>query len=454
MDTPRTKNYEGKQIVCGTDFSENARRATRVATALAKKLDERVCLVHAIEMPVPGAYPEIVRLFLDNQRNLLEFEAQQMREGGVILESQSPIGSADEALVRASEQRQTRFIIVSSLGKRAAKRFFLGSVSERTAEQANVPTLVVRDAIPFEKWARGEKLLKVFVAFNFTTTSEAALRWAKELEMIGPCELVVGHVNWPPEQAARLGSKQPAPLIGNSKDVQQILDRDLNARVKEISGPGSYRLRADANWGRPDVRLAEMAGEEAADLIVVGSHQYRGFERLWHTSVSRGLLHNADTNVAVVPLCTDESCRMQPMPVIRRVLVATDLSAMSNHAVAHAYAMLPNGGTVYLFHVIAGQVAAEFPGNVSAEITSREERLRALVPASADSSIIKTTLDVVEHSEVAEAIAQAAERIDAHVICLSTHGLSGLPIALLGSVTQNVLARTRRPVLIIRPPLR
>ena len=39
---------------------------------------------------------------------------------------------------------------------------------------------------------------------RFTATSEAALRWVGELQAIGPCELVVGYVEWPPEQRVRL----------------------------------------------------------------------------------------------------------------------------------------------------------------------------------------------------------------------------------------------------------
>ena len=48
-------------------------------------------------------------------------------------------------------------------------------VAERTAESAPVPTLVVRDAAPFEAWARGERALKVFVGVDFSASCAAAL---------------------------------------------------------------------------------------------------------------------------------------------------------------------------------------------------------------------------------------------------------------------------------------
>jgi len=296
---------EPRRVLCGTDFTENARQAARAAAAIAKRLNEPVLLIHAIETPDFGAtHPEVLQMLTANTGKALQEEAKAIRESGVPVKEQLPTGRADEVLVELARGAPTRLLVVSSLGRRGAERWLLGSVSERTAERATVPTLVVRDAVPFEAWTRGERPLKVFVAFNFTVTSEAAVRWVKELQAIGPCELVVGYVDWPPEERKRLGGTGPLPLVGNPPEVQAELERDLKARVVELLGTTEFRTRVEANWGRPDVRLANMAKEEGADLIVVGSHQYHGFERLWHTSVSRGILHSAAMSVVVVPLST------------------------------------------------------------------------------------------------------------------------------------------------------
>jgi len=59
---------------------------------------------------------------------------------------------------------------------------------------------------------------------------------------------------------------------------------------------------------------------------------------------------------------------------------------------------------------------------------------------------------VVAGRRVSEAIIQAAERLDCDVICMGTHGRSGLTRALAGSVAQEVLLNGTRPVFIVRPP--
>ena len=53
-------------------------------------------------------------------------------------------------------------------------------------------------------------------------------------------------------------------------------------------------------------------------------------------------------------------------------------------------------------------------------------------------------------TDPAEAIAQEAERFRADAICLASHGRTGLGKAFLGSVTEGVMTRSRRPVLIVR----
>jgi nucleotide-binding universal stress UspA family protein len=62
-------------------------------------------------------------------------------------------------------------------------------------------------------------------------------------------------------------------------------------------------------------------------------------------------------------------------------------------------------------------------------------------------------LHVLESGDPALAICQAAERLDARVICIGTHGRTGLAKVVLGSVAQAVLGGTGRPVLLARRPI-
>lgn len=451
MKTPPL-NKENPAIICGTDFTPSANHAADAAVALARCLNAPLDLVYA--RMTQSNSP------MDDELNA---EAERLRQqGGEVRESMlDGDGRADEELVKRARSKSCRLLVVSSLGKQASQRWLLGSVSERTAERASVPTLVVRDATPFLEWARGERPLHIFVAFNFTEASEAALRWIKELLLVGPCVVVVGYVNNPSEQRTRLGVTGSLDREVNPPDVQSILERDLIARVTELLGTAEFQIRVEADQDYPDAALAGMANEAGADLVVVGSHQYEGFERVWHMSISRRLLHGATMNVAVVPLVTLKSKPVSIAPPVKRVLVSTDFSILANRAIPHAYSLLRSGGTVHLVHVIhpgqlpngeylQGTIDQRFKTRHAKQVKACHKKLEALVPANAALSGILTEIEVVEHRDAAKGISQAAESFGADVICLATHGHTGLSSIVLGSVANSLLGCSKRPLYLVR----
>lgn len=80
------------------------------------------------------------------------------------------------------------------------------------------------------------------------------------------------------------------------------------------------------------------------------------------------------------------------------------------------------------------------------------DQLRSLVPTEATAHGIVTGVEVLEHRKPALAIAQAAERFGADLICLGTHGRSRFSVAVSDSVTQTVLRRSARPLLVVPAP--
>lgn len=440
-------------VICGTDFSPAAADAADVAAAISRMMGIPLELVHA---RIIRAYPpmdEELKVEADRLRARKADVRESMVEGE---------GSADVELARLLKKKSCRVLVVASHRKRSPDRWLLGAVSERTAEHANAPTLVVRNSRPFLEWERDGRPLHVFVAYERTRTSEAALRWVKELLAIGPCELTVGHVYYPPEQRIRLGLKGKIPPDGNPPHLQAILERDLSESAAKILGSIEFKTVVQPFWSDPEGALAEMAGKSAADLLVVGSHQYHGFDLVWHSSVSRDLLHRAKTNVAVVPFATLRSKPSPVVPAVRKVLVTTDFSELANQAIPHAFSIIGGGGRVHLVHVIHPY---ELPGgeyllgggdpNFKKEHAklrkTRRRMLEACIPADARSSGISTDIELVENIDTAQGIGEAAERFGADAICLGTHGRTGLASAVLGSTAMALLRMSNKPVYLVRP---
>jgi nucleotide-binding universal stress UspA family protein len=459
-------NNNQRPIICGTDFSVHAAEAANVAAAIAKRVASEVVLIHVEEHAALGAiHPEGFSAVLERTRERLDNEAERLRKLGAAVKEEILSGSPYEALVKSATTSSARLVVVASIGHIALGRLLVGSVAERTAETSPVPTLVVRQGANLAAWARGERRLKVVVGCDFSASADAALRWLREWQDIGPCDITIAHVDWPPADLERLGLRGPISLTENHPEVARVLQRDLKERVAAILGEQPVSLCVVPGWGRSDTHLLQLAQSEQADLLVVGTHQRHGLNRFWLGSVSRSILHHASMSVAVVPLTATSEDALSHIPEIKRVLVATDFSELGNHAVPYAYAALRRGGRVRLIHVIPPW---ELPGPLvphylPKRLTKKQhqqlaadslKKLRSSISPEAELRGIATEVEVVEHRDVAKAICQEAERFSADVICLGSHGRSGLSKAALGSVAQKVMKECSRPLLVVRPPKR
>ncbi len=290
-------------IVCGTDFSEQAAQAVEVAAALATRLDEPLVLVHAVDKESRTALPTDVRDSLCMyERAQLHDELERLRAAKVEVIEDFRAGKPEAVLVEAAIARQARLLVVSSHGRQPLDRWVLGSVAERTAEAAPVPTLVVRAATPFTEWTLGKRRLRVFLAADFSVQSEAALRWVAWLRQLGPCDVVVTYL-MPTLPAIAVFDMSLSPIVAEMMDqTDQVQARGFRRRIRAVLGASRVRVRLEKGWDRSDAHLIEVAREERADLIVVGTHQRHGLGRISHHSVSRGVLHYAPMSVACVPV--------------------------------------------------------------------------------------------------------------------------------------------------------
>jgi len=297
---------------------------------------------------------------------------------------------------------------------------------------------------------------------DFTNLSEAPLRWVRELRRAGPCEITVAHAYRLLEERTRFGVDSLA-RTEDPPTVQQVLERDLREKVRTQLGDERAYLLIEPVVDHPDARLIGLALEAKADVIVVGTRQRHGLDRLGHHSVSRGILRHAPINVICVPAAAaaQDGARI---PKVERVLVATDFSELADHAVPHAYSLVREGGTVFLIHVTRPMRWPSVLGsNTDSKMSAARKahtatlrdataRLQSLIPDETGHRGIASEVHVLESTAPAKAIYQAAERFGADVVCLGSHGRSGLSAALVGSVTHAVMEHTLRPVLVVRPP--
>ncbi len=433
-------------IVCGTDLSERSRPALAAAAAIARRAREPLHLVHVV---VSGELLEA-----DCRERLVAAAGEMLareaeRVSGSVEAGVHPtvlVGHAVRDLLSFADSEHATLVVVSSQGHAASPLYRLGGTSERIALESPYPVLVVRDAAPFEAWARGDRPLRILVGVDFTTSSLSAIRWVKMLRRAGPCDVVFGHVYDGVDVLRRYGRGGMQSLVEPDPGIERLLERDVAAIVGDLQDGGQVAFRVHLSLGRFADHLVELAEAERADLVVVGTHHRHGPARLW--SVSSGVLHLGRMSVATVPTSPGTLLGPEGLPELKRVLVATDLSDASGWAATFAYALLGRrGGDVHLLHVVESPERDE---ERSAADTDLASRLRSLAPSAAGREGITTHVEIAHGAVVAE-ICAAAEQLGVDVVCLGSRGESGLK-ALLGSVVAGVLRESARPVLVVRPP--
>jgi nucleotide-binding universal stress UspA family protein len=295
------KKKDEAPIICGTDFSDAAIEAVDIAAAIARRLETKLVLVHVDESYGIAAVDSKLFQAVPHRRPELDRIADRLRELGTDVDEKLLCGSAFDKLVTVATEARGRLIVVGAVGHGLARRMFVGSVAERTAEASPIPTLVVRPKSGLASWIRGKGVLKILVAYDFSAASDTALAWVNQLCEIGKCAVTVLYTSWPPDEARRLECEGPLPVRANPNEIQKNLERDLKKRIARFLPKREATAVVEPGWGTPEGYLFQMASEQHLDLIVVGTHQRHGLGRVLLGSVSRAVLHHSKVTVAVVP---------------------------------------------------------------------------------------------------------------------------------------------------------
>jgi len=143
-------------ILVGTDGSEESIKAVEYAASLAIDKGYEVLLVHVVAMdpripPSIWVTPEIEardRKFIEDLRkaaeNMLNDIAKKLKEIGVNVRTRIEFGDPAEQILRIADEENVNMIVLGVRGISRWKKILMGSVSEKVADEAKVPVMIVR----------------------------------------------------------------------------------------------------------------------------------------------------------------------------------------------------------------------------------------------------------------------------------------------------------------------
>lgn len=286
-------------VVCGTDFSNNASEASQIAARIAHRRGENLLLVHVVQ-PAPTDPAGDHNDFLHSSAaTALENTAAELRSLGIMVETDAVIGSPAHEIVAHAPDDTTLFV-TGARGHSRAAHWLIGSVAERLARIVPHPLLVVRHARDLNRWLDGVRDLDVLIATDFSLVSDYAMHRASLLRELGRCNVDLTYIEDPPADYQFYGiegpiHRHPSPLL------EELLSSELKKRAATLTWCRNVEMHSVFTFNRPASRIVATAENQRADLIVVGMHQRNAFARIWHESISQGVLHATGANVLCVP---------------------------------------------------------------------------------------------------------------------------------------------------------
>lgn len=139
----------------------------------------------------------------------------------------------------------------------------------------------------------------------------------------------------------------------------------------------------------------------------------------------------------------------------QRILATTDFSPFGNKAVTCAHELAEKlGAELHVLTVAENADVAARQGGATGLLDPADKSDKSwdwLAELHGEKGNVKRIDAVLIGKNIAETIAQYAQKQNIDLIVMASHGRTGFKHALLGSVTEKVIRSVHCPVLVLRP---
>jgi nucleotide-binding universal stress UspA family protein len=291
------------------------------------------------------------------------------------------------------------------------------------------------------------RLKKILCPVDFFEASVKAFNYALKLAANYDASVHALHVVAPVIPAA-YGA--PFSVSDFTADLQKEAKRLLQ-KLQARGQKAHVAVTTEVRLGDIDSEILRSVKVQKADLVVMGTHGRRGFERLVMGSVTERMMRHCPMPLLIVGPVNKGS--VSP-PNIRRILLTTDFSEGTPDAVAFALSIAQEcQAKLTLLHVLH-DVAADIAGKYRDPLVRGiETQLQKLVPESAlDWCDVETRVEEGLPFKVIPAFVKSGAF---DLLVMNIHGKNMLDRALIGSTAERTLRTAAEicPVLLI-PPVR
>jgi len=258
------------------------------------------------------------------------------------------------------------------------------------------------------------------------------------------------------------GAKWPLVDLHRGAEEQQRVKRELEKYLQAVAKrlePVAASVQTSVRFGRPADEILAFAGDVGADLIATSTHGRSGISRWVFGSVADRLLRGATCPILLV-----RAGQAQSQTTYQRILAPLDGSELAEQILPYIKALIrPNHTRVFLVSILTTGLGertvtllTSYPPGLQlattalhhAEIQMRTY-LRSVAAVLREQGAVVNV--AVRQGSPTEEILDYADEIEADLIGMTTHGLSGPSRWVYGNVAGQVLQGSQSPVLLVRP---
>jgi nucleotide-binding universal stress UspA family protein len=280
---------------------------------------------------------------------------------------------------------------------------------------------------------------KILIATDFTEASRKAFKYAKAFARHFQASVTTAHV--------LRASTNDWPKFGGNPEYKKLWHdtrRNLDGLVRQLKQAG-FEAEQVLLEGDPVEGVLNTVKRNHVDLLIVGTHGSRDFERFVLGSIAEEILRNAPCPVLTVGTNVHDPHHGEPY--FRHILLATTLSPEARASARYALSLAAEESAhISICHVLPeGHIKTSDSTKLEAELT---ESLRKFIPED----ILKkcATRYAVKYGNAADEILELAAKQKVDLIVLGARSASGIATHLAPGVAFRVIAGAPCPVLTIR----
>src|ERR1051326_1995400 len=286
------------------------------------------------------------------------------------------------------------------------------------------------------------KIRDILATTDFSDESLAGVRYAVALAEKLNAAVALLHVVEPP---SRMAGMEAVAFVREDSEVSELARVQLK-RLAEQESRNGLKPTSFVRIGSPFHEITTAARKRAADLIVIATHGYTGAKRVLLGSTAERVVRHAPCPVLTIPTRTalKRTAKMPPLK-LKKILVPIDFSKISRAALPLATFLSGHfGAELVLLHVVekfpidyllGRELMNETITPLRKQAEADLERMTRSLSQTARVKMSAIVLDGTPYQEICE----AATRLGADLIVLTTHGYTGLKHIWLGSTAERVV---------------